>query len=86
MENEAEHLKNIFAWTGLQYMLRNSHKEDFKDILEFTQEMLVGICLAAKHYTGNNTQIKAGYTEIIESVPTLLAFSPNLSEKLAETW
>jgi hypothetical protein len=44
----------------------------------------VDICRAAKSYTGSNKQILHGYEQVLESVPTLSSFSPNLSEKLAE--
>ncbi len=79
---DIDHFKNLFAWGGLLYMLQTSRQEDFSTHKEDIQKMLLGIITEAKNYIGSNPQFIVGYQEVIESIPLLTSFYPDLPDLL----
>lgn len=76
---DLEHYKNICAVVGFARLLHTSKPEDFTHDIVIIQEMLSKCVAAARRYQGTNEQIAQGYREILQFIPTLQSFHPQLS-------
>jgi hypothetical protein len=76
--SDHEHYQNIFAVVGFVRLLHTSKPEDFTHDVLIIQDMLSNCVADARSYKGNNQQILTGYREILEFIPTLQSFHPNL--------
>jgi hypothetical protein len=75
---DTEEFKHLFAWVGLVVMLNTSNKEDFVDNVASIRQVLLDACAAAHAYRGSNTQIQQGYRDLLQSIPTLISFCPDI--------
>jgi hypothetical protein len=80
--SEIELYRHLFAWIGLVHTLQVSTAEECDTDLDQWRAVLLEAMKVAQSYRGTNLQLKAGFSDMLDSIPQLSAFYPELVNHL----
>jgi hypothetical protein len=82
LNEDLEILKELLCWGGIMTLLYNDTVENIKPNEIYIQQLLKDSYWKCLNYKGSNPILLSGIKSMVDAIPSLHAFYPNLSNDL----